>query len=75
MDEIIELIKKQESELANFSLNSRLKFPAYEDRRTQVLNRITERELIENTLDSLEDLFNKFLFDITKIKHKYYSYI
>jgi hypothetical protein len=71
MDELIDLINIHLSELENKALDLRLHFPEDADRRRQALEKITEREMLENSIDSLDELLNGFIIDLTKIKNKF----
>lgn len=71
MDELIDLIKMQALELEDKALDLRLYFPEDTDRRRRALEKITEREMLENSIDSLDELLNTFTLDVIKLKNKF----
>ena len=70
MDELIDLIKMQASELEDKALDLRLYFPEDTDRRRQALKKITEREMLENSINSLDILLSGFQMDISKLRSR-----
>ena len=70
MDELIDLIKMQVSELEDKALDLRLYFPEDTDRRRQALEKITEREMLENSINSLDNLLSSFQMDIRKLRSR-----
>lgn len=71
MDELINLIKMQASELEDKALDLRLCFPEDTDRRRQALENMTEREMLENSIKSLDSLLSSFQIDLEKLKKKF----
>lgn len=68
MDELIDLIKEQVSELENKAFDLRLSFPEDIDRRRQALEKITEREMIMDAIDSLDSTLQDFKVGLNKLK-------
>ena len=70
MDDLIDLIKLQASELEDKSLGLRLCFPEDIDRQRQVLEKTTEKELIISSIGDIEYLLNSFSTYLLKFKTK-----
>jgi hypothetical protein len=70
MDELIDLINIHLSELENKALDLRLYFPEDADRRRQALEKITEREMLENSINSLDNMLSGFQMDISKLRSR-----